>query len=1199
MITLEEKEHFLAQYCGDYDMFGAFFNKKEEIIAFVQLPARIIEKYWDYPEFNQIPIPFSMDKSLPFSENFIQLSYIPNFELGSRKEIESQLLIKENESNSKKTNYKYSSSKKFLHHEYISNYLFNRDEKLIILGTPGVGKTTFAHWLCNTWANQKKQIVSHQNDSNTAIPIYINLRKVDFTKEDGILEYLRKNYLETQIQTLNNILKYASKKYYLILDGLDELVFKNREKLLSELNQISPDLNYIILSRPYGLLDNPGFTWTSLIQLDGFNESNIQSYVSSFFRVYNRENSDKEKQLLKLLDSNPILADYAHTPLMLAYIVSIAIFSDNVEEILNNIQTRFQLQKEVINWLKSHHDIKGLNSFTEAFKAQYDDIKRFSFWLTIKKSVEYNINGVLDNWLPTIDTLKNLGFGSQDYDSTKFTFNSITFQEYFSADLFRNYLTNESFSILLKDNYYSNFVAMLLGSFDEQTQQGLIQNISVPIIEESISDNPQNDFKVYQWLSLLSETRGVIIDNSFENGIINPHTLYSFYHLSLYNPKWFLTVADAIYRIYFKASENNKKHIKEYLKATIIDLLKTADTLIDDEIHGKTNDIRTENTVFNQIGHEFPESLRLLLIELKLYKDIEFTEWYAELAIELSKKLAFTPDNSQFYQHITVYYDLLINFFEFITQSSNIVLSIIKPKVIQIAEAANEELKIHILEAQVDIDFFSKDFNHAWQSLQQTIDKIPNYSEPLHLIETTVDFNSCAKQINKYPNLISDFYTFANTYVDALFNQFDNLINENIEIEEVFTNDEFDSSKDETVYFIKAASILIKGLIENGSKEALQVINQILLRNYDALFFDTTFKFKDDSIFSEYIQEQLNDRTLTFENKARTIFAFVSTFANAQINFYAFREIFWNIISKYIQENKPALMKMGAFDSEDNELSIMLSPLVDLALDNNSFKEYDKRYIIGNFIENELYEIKYIKEYIIFAFLQGDIRLYTAQHWLLLEQYLNEKVNNQILVQGLEILVSNKFIYLYPNNLTHLIGALQLFVSKYQSLKKASTELRLITVVSFCLQLLKKANKGAVTETQKDNLLSICYQILSKKDLMQALLEDDANLEIDDYLAYILLYFYAPSATIKIQIDYSKVYEYDRSTFRSLLAKLEDLFDSSELYKLSKDLFCSPFAEYINELLERRNEENYELNIYEFKKTLPEISNDFLNVFIN
>ncbi|MDJ0731656.1 MAG: NACHT domain-containing NTPase, partial [Crocosphaera sp.] len=202
--------------------------------------------------------------------------------------------------------------------------LVAKQDKLVILGKPGAGKTTFLQYLALQCNNGK-----YRRD---LIPCFIQLR-TEWEQGDGkVLNLQRylisygKNYGLSHQQS--KILLEAG-KFLLLLDGLDEVPQQYREILCKNIQAFSQEFyknSLIITSRKSAQQFHfRGFTY---VEMADFDHNKIQDFVEKWLIATSKnetEGKKKAKQFLEQLNSpeNQAIRELAVTPILLNLLCSV------------------------------------------------------------------------------------------------------------------------------------------------------------------------------------------------------------------------------------------------------------------------------------------------------------------------------------------------------------------------------------------------------------------------------------------------------------------------------------------------------------------------------------------------------------------------------------------------------------------------------------------------------------------------------------------------------------------------------------------------------------------------------------------------------------------------------------------------------------------------------------------------------------
>jgi predicted NACHT family NTPase len=265
-------------------------------------------------------------------------------------------------------------------------------KKLIVLGKPGAGKTTFLKYL----ALQCNQGLFMPN----FVPIFINLKYFsESPNSPALLEYMGQIFAEcgVNIEQLQEL--FVHKSVLVLLDGLDEVKNEHYERTLNEIRNLSRiyyDNYFIITCRiaakeySYDVLDK-----FAEVELADFNEEQIEIFISQWL-----ENKDKSlittEELIKSLKKNGRLSELAVTPLLLTLICLVfdekcnlpnnryELYTEGIEILLNKWDAKRGIQREQVYQELSLQRKKDLLSYI-AFKT----FKEKEFFFSKKEAKSY------------------------------------------------------------------------------------------------------------------------------------------------------------------------------------------------------------------------------------------------------------------------------------------------------------------------------------------------------------------------------------------------------------------------------------------------------------------------------------------------------------------------------------------------------------------------------------------------------------------------------------------------------------------------------------------------------------------------------------------------------------------------------------------------------------------------------------------
>lgn len=212
----------------------------------------------------------------------------------------------------------------------------NENSRLLILGKPGSGKTTFLKHLAVDCCNGKFQ--------PDLIPVLIELRRIRSTDQklqDAVLERGQQNsqqkqkqskkwildtiseQLELDLQQTQNLL--AQGKLLILMDGLDEVPTSSfRREVQNQVRELAQEAqlagNRFILTCRTQIIENPPQGFTS-VEVADFNLEQVKTFVENWFlasKLTKDEVAQKWKVFSDAIQANAALRELTVTPVLLS-----------------------------------------------------------------------------------------------------------------------------------------------------------------------------------------------------------------------------------------------------------------------------------------------------------------------------------------------------------------------------------------------------------------------------------------------------------------------------------------------------------------------------------------------------------------------------------------------------------------------------------------------------------------------------------------------------------------------------------------------------------------------------------------------------------------------------------------------------------------------------------------------------------------
>lgn len=180
--------------------------------------------------------------------------------------------------------------------------------KLMLLGKPGAGKTTFLKHL-------SIQCITG-NVLDKLVPIFVTLK--DFSEavnQVSLLEYINQQLAEYELTSTQIANLFSWGRVLFLLDGLDEVQEKDTLRIFKEIRQLSDKINdnhFVITCR----IAAKEFTLEKFTEVEvaDFDEEQIQTFVTKWF-VAKAPNLDK--LFLQQIKENKPIQELASNPLLL------------------------------------------------------------------------------------------------------------------------------------------------------------------------------------------------------------------------------------------------------------------------------------------------------------------------------------------------------------------------------------------------------------------------------------------------------------------------------------------------------------------------------------------------------------------------------------------------------------------------------------------------------------------------------------------------------------------------------------------------------------------------------------------------------------------------------------------------------------------------------------------------------------------
>lgn len=1043
-----------------------------------------------------IPDSKGLFDKLPMDSDFIQLSYVKQADAKSR----DSLIKCEAELNRYKIRRTIAGNQK-ISRDYILHYQFNELKQLLIIGTPGVGKSTLSRWLCHEWARYP--------GSYKVVPVFVELKRLMFTDGgNSLASYIAETYGATG-HTAGDwlvMLKQDVASICLVLDGYDELSEENKKRLTQSLADISVECRYILTSRPYGVLNTHGLSFTDIIQVDGLDQANIQKYIGNFLDKLSGRNGLSKEKLLAIIDRNPTLADFAHNPLLLSFIVVIYMTRDDADNVLTQVQSRYDLQRLVIGWMLAYNDNEEMS------KPFIREVSQIACGMELRKEFE-----LADFGFDTRNSLRSLliplariGIGQlAEYDNGyyKFYFNSIGFQEFFAAVALQDKITIDAFEYLLKDVYFINLCAMLVGSLADKD---LLRNL-IDLVEKKIKDNrlssdePENDI-YYKYVLLLSELK-----REFLSDIMTPEKLKWIYDSFRANTigeqqAISLAISECLLRLYSKLDLQHQSTFKKIILDELSDFLETWT----DEHLGAWYDKH----------NHIPD----LINKMGIWNDTDFCISITELlvkALEQEENSAVQEDNIDFTMiDVIQAYEP-----EHLITDERYVHSL--KKIVQLLPERNISNRSH--------------FQHYYTPVREAIGQLNTLLDGYVAGEEEHDNELLIGKILTCCYIIARNSSkgWGQMTTEADEQAFDRGVHFffNYLRKRALTEEGQDDSLEYVYYYIDLIYLAANTLLETGRQKYCDLALQLfpISRHIGTMEIELI----NTAGVSGYFESLINDTPHSNIDSCVEQIVLMIQHVPALKNKVAFhREDIYSMVKTYLEKNEVSL-----YVARDKQRAHAIIQKLDAffeMLRDDEYKIYhtDKHYFIRRLLEDGFGKYDDIKNDTWTIFIDN-IDIYDALYW----EHIFYCMQDPVVAGAKNMLyaLTNNTIYRYKSNTPYLAAVLDIIWQK-QDLWTHENELK--AVISIVEQTLVMIVKNNMNDHNTQKMVRTTGLILKTPLVQKAVLEHCTNMRWTDtgLAAFLLQYFLTQQDIYHLRVDYSAVQQSNRAGYDKLLKHIKQAF---------------------------------------------------------
>jgi predicted NACHT family NTPase len=325
-----------------------------------------------------------------------------------------------------------------------------RHDKLLILGKPGAGKTTFLKWLtlqCNAGK-------LHQN----RVPIFVPLKEfAESPRQPTLSEFIARQLTECGIENAQAAVEQVLQagRSLILLDGLDEVRAEDHDRVLNTIIQTSRqfDANRFVMTCRLAAKEYTFEQFTE-VEVADFDHEQIADFARKWFQF---KDPTKAKEFPKELEAHQGLRELASNPLLLTLLCLIfgeragfpanrsELYEEGVDVLLKKWDGKRNIKRDVVYKELSLHrkeDLLSQVAFTAFERSEYffkqkfveeqirDYIRNLPHANTDPEALQLDSEAVLKSIEAQHGLLVERARGI-------YSFSHLTFQEYFTARQFK------------------------------------------------------------------------------------------------------------------------------------------------------------------------------------------------------------------------------------------------------------------------------------------------------------------------------------------------------------------------------------------------------------------------------------------------------------------------------------------------------------------------------------------------------------------------------------------------------------------------------------------------------------------------------------------------------------------------------------------------------------------------------------------
>ena len=289
--------------------------------------------------------------------------------------------------------------------------LFHHGRRILVLGKPGIGKTTFTHKIGFDWADKK---------IDTFESVFV-VKLRDLHPNQSICNAIALQYHELKLspEALDIYITQSEDSVLLILDGLDEIDLKK----YAQVNRILCGIDYpsccvMTTSRPHVALEIKDEMYC-IANITGFSKESAQEYISHII-----PDPDQRKEFFKLLQFRKML-DMYKVPIILQ---ALALLFTKKRQLPETYTTTFEQLAGLIYFKKIKDGNTGLTE--EDIEAAIEETKKLAFECLMKDQLVFPTDSITNQDVFTLGILSVMKTETPHGHESLAEFAHKTLQEY-------------------------------------------------------------------------------------------------------------------------------------------------------------------------------------------------------------------------------------------------------------------------------------------------------------------------------------------------------------------------------------------------------------------------------------------------------------------------------------------------------------------------------------------------------------------------------------------------------------------------------------------------------------------------------------------------------------------------------------------------------------------------------------------------